>query len=132
MIKSRRRPRRRVIVCINGTRDAPPSCFEKLCGVMADVQRMYKINRVVSGCAKGGDKLGERWARSAGIPITKCPPDWNTHGKAAGFIRNETMMQLSDVLVSVWDGSSRGTEHTIELFNLNGKPVFIVPYKELS
>lgn len=66
------------------------------------------IDEVVSGCAKGADKFGERWAASFGIDVKEFPADWNKHGRSAGYIRNaemasyiEEMSRCGEVSVAV-------------------------------
>lgn len=50
------------------------------------------ITTVVSGCAAGVDSMGIDWADDKGIPCERYPADWRTHGKAAGPIRNQQML----------------------------------------
>lgn len=69
---------------------------------------------VLSGCARGADYLGEMWALDNHVPLDRYPADWNTHGKRAGFIRNEQMAAQADALIALWDGVSAGTAHMIE------------------
>lgn len=81
---------------------------------------------VVSGCAMGVDTMGEWWASANHIPIVKFPADWDTHGKRAGYIRNEEMAKYSKCLIAFWDGNSKGTKHMIDLakkYNLKLKVV---------
>lgn len=84
---------------------------------------------VVSGTAGGMDRSGEKfvgWYTStqAYISLKKFPADWNTHGKAAGHIRNKQMAEYSDALLLVWDGESKGSANMKnEMLSLN-KPVF--------
>jgi hypothetical protein len=40
--------------------------------------------------------------------------DWDKHGKAAGFIRNQEIVDNCDFVVAFWDGASRGTKDTID------------------
>lgn len=71
--------------------------------------------QVISGTANGADKLGERYSELRNFgPIAKFVPDWNKHGKRAGFIRNEAMAIWATHLVAFWDGKSKGTRHMIE------------------
>ena len=70
---------------------------------------------IVSGSARGADKLGEQFAKKCGLKLTKFPADWNKYGKAAGPIRNEEMAKYSDMLFAFWDGYSKGTKNMIEL-----------------
>lgn len=77
------------------------------------------ISEVVSGCAIGVDKLGEVFAKENNIPIKQFFPDWDLHGKSAGFIRNKAMIDYldikTDVVILIWDGSSKGTASTKKL-----------------
>lgn len=68
---------------------------------------------VVSGGARGADRLGERWADEAGCTVKRFLADWETHGKAAGIMRNIEMAQYADALLAFWDGKSKGTRHMI-------------------
>ncbi len=70
---------------------------------------------VVCGKARGADLFGEQYAKERGYAVAYFPADWDKHGKAAGFIRNEQMAQNADALVAFWDGRSRGTRNMIEL-----------------
>ena len=73
------------------------------------------ITEVVSGTARGADKLGERYARENNIPIKQFPADWVNNGKSAGYIRNEQMVRYTDSCVVFWDGKSLGTADMINL-----------------
>jgi hypothetical protein len=76
----------------------------------------FTITEVVSGHARGVDTLGETWAKKNNIPIKLFIPDWDKHGKSAGFIRNVDMIKYVEPnggLIAIWDGLSRGTNHSI-------------------
>ncbi len=47
---------------------------------------------VVQGGARGADKMARISAERHKIPFHEEPADWNTHGKAAGGIRNQLML----------------------------------------
>ena len=83
---------------------------------------------IVSGTARGADKLGERYAREKGYDIKQFPANWDKHGKSAGYIRNDEMAQYADMLIAFWDGTSKGTKHMIDLANKRGIKVEIVNY----
>ena len=70
---------------------------------------------IISGRAKGADTLGERYANERGYLTCVYPADWDSHGKAAGFIRNKEMAKNADALIAFWDGQSTGTRDMIEL-----------------
>lgn len=86
------------------------------------------ITEVVCGMARGADTLGRRFADNNGIIVQKFPADWDTHGKRAGYIRNEAMADYADRLVAFWDGHSRGTKHMINLAKKKGLQVIVVQY----
>jgi hypothetical protein len=78
----------------------------------------FTITEVVSGAARGADQMGEEWARSNGIPITRFPAEWEKYGKGAGHKRNAQMgeyaKQANGGLIAVWHEGSRGTSNMIK------------------
>jgi hypothetical protein len=83
---------------------------------------------IVSGTARGADKLGERYAADKGYSISSHPADWDKYGKSAGYIRNEEMAKEADGLVAFWDGKSRGTKHMIDLAHKYNLKVKVIEY----
>ena len=83
---------------------------------------------VVSGTARGADKIGERYARDRGISIKKFPAEWDTHGKSAGYLRNRDMADYADACVVFWDGESKGSKHMIELAEKAGLHLRVINY----
>ena len=75
---------------------------------------------VLSGGAHGADNLGEEWARRKNIPVEVYPADWALHGRKAGIMRNAYMGRQANALLAVWDGSSSGTRHMIEVARRKG------------
>lgn len=73
-----------------------------------------EITEIVSGGAKGIDKIGEMYAEINNIPLTIFKANWNKNGKKAGFIRNEEMSKYGEILIAIWDGESTGTKHMID------------------
>ena len=91
------------------------------------------ITEVVSGGAVGPDIYGEIWACENKIPIKYFPADWKKHGKAAGPIRNEEMIDYigkNGQVIIIWDGESRGTLSTIRLAKAKGITPHIKVVKE--
>ena len=68
---------------------------------------------IISGCAKGVDTLAIRYANEYNLPLMKFPADWDTHGKAAGPIRNKQMAQNATHLVAFLAPNSKGTRNMI-------------------
>lgn len=79
-----------------------------------------EIAEIVSGRARGVDKLGEQWACANGVPVAEFPADWKA-GKGAGFARNARMAEYADALLAIWDGQSHGTEDMIRRMREAGK-----------
>lgn len=84
----------------------------------------HEITSVLSGAARGVDRLGERWARDNNVALDLFPADWTTHGLDAGFIRNAEMAEKSDALIIVWDGESGGSRDMLHRMLKLEKPVF--------
>ena len=78
----------------------------------------FDIAEVLSGCARGVDRLGEIWAQHANVPVRRFPADWNAYGRRAGYIRNAEMASNADALIAIWDGRSPGTSHMIHVAHL--------------
>jgi hypothetical protein len=90
-------------------------------------QCLWPITEVVSGCARGADTLGERWAHAKRIPVKLFPADWDRDGNRAGYIRNAQMARYAEALIAFWDGKSRGTRDMIETAKAKGWRVMVVP-----
>jgi hypothetical protein len=69
----------------------------------------FHISEVVCGGAAGIDTLGRLWGDRRGILVKSFPAKWQTHGRAAGHIRNDAMAKYADALILIWDGRSKGS-----------------------
>ena len=69
------------------------------------------ITTVISGHARGADKIGERWATANLKELKIYPADWKKHDKAAGPIRNQQMLDEAkpDYVIAFPGGT--GTAH---------------------
>lgn len=74
----------------------------------------FLIKEVVCGGARGVDSLGKEWAGNK-IPVKLFLPDWDTYGNSAGYRRNIEMAKYADALIAIWDGTSKGTMHMIDI-----------------
>ncbi len=70
--------------------------------------------------------MGERYAREHGIPLEIIRADWDRYGAAAGPVRNEEIVKISDAITCFWDGKSKGTKSLIELAKQYKKPLKII------
>ncbi len=85
----------------------------------------FEITEVVSGCAIGADRLGERWALNNNVRIKEMPADWNRYGNSAGPQRNRAMAEYADAAIVIWDGKSPGSRNMIENMIRQKKPYYI-------
>jgi predicted Rossmann fold nucleotide-binding protein DprA/Smf involved in DNA uptake len=83
------------------------------------------VTGLISGGARGIDTLAEAWADSMNIPKHIIKPDYQRYGRAAPIKRNEEIAALSDMIIAIWDGKSRGTKHVIDHAEKLGKPITV-------
>lgn len=100
------------------------------CNINLFLEVMMKTNLpikklITGGCASGPDSWAESWSRVRDVGFVKFIPDWNTHGKSAGPIRNMEMAKYGDYLYAFWDGNSKGTKNMIDCMNKLNKPYTI-------
>lgn len=115
-------------ICIFGSRTFGD--YDLLCkDADARLRNCHDVT-VLCGKARGADELGERYARARGYKVEYFLADWDTHGKAAGPIRNRMMVEVADYGLAFWDGVSRGTKNTIELFIAANKPITVSLYTQ--
>ena len=105
-------------VAIVGSRDYPD-----LDAVRAYINTLPARTIVVSGGARGVDRTAANAALARGLKVEEYLAEWDKHGKAAGYLRNRTIVGVADRLVAFWDGASKGTAHSIQLANEKGIPV---------
>ena len=108
-------------VCIAGSREIED--YDLLCKVIADSNTT--ITEIVSGTARGADRLGERFALEHDILLKKFPANWNKFGKRAGYLRNKEMADYANFFIILWDGESKGTKHMIDLVYKTGKNLIL-------
>lgn len=116
--------------------------FEEVQKAITDSE--FEITQVVSGGARGVDKLGERWAVlniKGKQPYKRFPANWDDlshpdsvmkftrfgkpYNHNAGFIRNEEMAEYADALIAVWNGVSGGTADMIGRATAHGLKIYI-------
>lgn len=126
-------------VIIAGSRDFDDfpklmnSCNDILSSITDKNNNLDKI-RIVSGAARGAERLGEQYAEVAGYEVSRFPADWDGLGKRAGYVRNAEMAKYAitdgnyGVLIAFWGGKSKGTKHMIDLAEKKGLEVHIVRF----
>lgn len=76
-------------------------------GMVNDVLDALNPTDVYVGDATGADELARDWADSRGKNLNIFVADWNTHGKAAGPIRNKDMLEYA------WEECADQEDHLI-------------------
>lgn len=89
--------------------------------IQAYIQSLPKDTIIVSGHARGVDRMAETFAREAGLQVISIPADWDRLGRQAGFLRNTEIVNTCDKLVAFWDGQSKGTKDSIQKAMAMGK-----------
>lgn len=104
---------------IAGSRDFDNYSYLESCvSKFIKEHKEYNIT-IISGNARGADKLGEKFGIEHGIKVHRFKADWEKFGKSAGYIRNTQMLDFiqepncKGVVLAFWDGKSKGTKHTI-------------------
>ena len=110
-------------LAIIGSRKAPKNiAVDILPYVPADA------TEIVSGGAEGVDKAAEDIAAALSLPLRRFLPDYERYGKRAPLMRNLEIIAYADEVLAFWDGSSRGTMHSVAECIRSGKPVRVVPF----
>ena len=97
------------------------------------VLALFDIKLVIGGKARGADTIGENWAKKRKLKFKGFPANWNKHGKRAGPIRNQQMLDEGKPThaVAFWTGkrdniggtadmTRRLTAAKIEIWHIEG------------
>lgn len=84
---------------------------------------------VVHGAARGADTIAAEEAKALGLTVEAHPADWKRHGKAAGPIRNQKMIDAGpyDAVFAFPLPDSIGTRDCIERARKAGYEVAVFP-----
>ena len=77
---------------------------------------------LVHGGGPGVEKIAAQWAERNGVHQVVCKPDWDRHGRAAPFRRNEELLNLLPKGVIAFPGSGI-TENLVDRARSLGIPV---------
>jgi len=111
-------------IAIVGSRD-----YLNLDAVWRFVDSLPTNSVVISGGARGVDRVAAKAARRRGLVVVEYLADWNRYGRGAGMRRNYEIVRDCNVLATFWDGFSRGTSHAIDVARQQGKRVLHSPEK---
>lgn len=100
-------------ILITGSRDWDD--LERMIEVLAPFDDIAGPKRLNHGGARGADQMAGYIALSMGWDVEVYPADWDKHGKAAGHIRNQQMVDLgADVCLAFPKGESKGTRNCMK------------------
>ena len=82
------------------------------------------VDFIIQGGARGADYLAWQWADVRGVKVGTFNADWKAHGKQAGSIRNQQMLDEGRPdLVLAFPGGV-GTNDMIRRAEASGLPVY--------
>jgi hypothetical protein len=119
----------RVLVC--GGRDFVD------CGLLLDtldaldaLAKREVIDCLIEGDARGADRIAGAWAKRRRVDLKLFPAGWNRHGRAAGHIRDQEMLDKGepDLVVSFPGGA--GTADMVRRAQAAGIKVIKVANEE--
>lgn len=102
-------------LAIIGSRDF--NDYELLKNKVDNLRKKHpQIQTIISGGARGADKLAEQYADQHNLLKEIYYAEWDKFGKRAGFIRNKVIWDSCDIIIAFWDGKSPGTKHSVDKF----------------
>lgn len=114
-----------MILAIVGSRD-PKISYPEFKELLEEVVDIKRVEKVVSGGAKGIDAFAESWAKENNKEIVVFKPEYNLYGKRAPLIRNTKIVDFCTKVVAFPTKDSRGTLHTIQEARSKNKRIVII------
>lgn len=116
----------KVIVCGGRGFDDKMELYERLDRALAK----HPDLSIIHGAARGADTLAGQWAEDRGVPVEAFPAKWDLHGKAAGHIRNQQMLDAGAQATIAFPGGAgtndmvrRSIAHGIKVWDLRDIPL---------
>ena len=108
------------LVAITGGKEVrdPGAIFDRLDKTKAKYDDMV----LVHGGGPGVEKVAAQWAERNGVHQVVCKPDWNAHGRAAPFRRNDELLNLLPKGLIAFPGSGI-TDNLVDKARALGIPV---------
>jgi hypothetical protein len=98
---------------------------------MSQIIQMRGVPRlIIEGGASGADKMAQAWAQRMGVWFMIERPEWECHGKAAGPIRNQKMLdKYSPAVVVAFPGGTGTADMVRRAHSTDGIDVIEVQLK---
>ena len=90
---------------------------------------------IISGGARGADKLAENYAKLRNLKSIVVPAKWDVYGRSAGYRRNIEMLNMldtNDLVIAFQMNKSKGTQHTIDNAKMRGIKTIVFEYNSNS
>lgn len=91
--------------------------------IAADLYALPVGSVVVTGGARGADRLAEEHARKIGLLVAVVAAPWDFYGHSAGPLRNTGMLLLNPEIVYAYDKGGTGTADMMTKAKAAGVPV---------
>lgn len=107
----------KVIICGSREFDDYDLLKEKCDNILSKKKEAGEEIVIISGCSRGADKLGEKYAEESGYEVLKFPANWEKYGKKAGYLRNEKMAEEANACIAFLKSGEecKGTKNMISL-----------------
>jgi len=113
-----------MIILVCGSRD-----WKNIELIRDHLSRLSPVKVIHGGCS-GADMISGVIAKEIGIPVQVFPADWKSHGRSAGPIRNQKMLDEGkpDLILAFHNNidSSRGTKDMVKRAKKIGVPVDVI------
>ena len=108
------------LVAVAGGKEATDA--GKIIGQLDKLKAKYADVVLVHGGGPGAEKIAAGWAERNGVHQVVCKPDWDAHGRAAPFRRNDELLSLLPKGVIAFPGSGI-TDNLVDKARSLGIPV---------
>ncbi len=108
------------LVAVAGGKEATDA--GKIIGQLDKLKAKYADVVLVHGGGPGAEKIAAGWAERNGVHQIVCKPDWDAHGRAAPFRRNDELLSLLPKGVIAFPGSGI-TDNLVDKARTLGIPV---------
>lgn len=112
----------RALVC--GSRDFKDRAL--VYRVLDVVRSRFLVDAWMHGGYRGVDRLTDDWANDRNVECRPFPADWDQHGRRAGPIRNQEMIDVGQPTVGIAFPGGPGTADMIERLHTHEIPVYEV------
>jgi hypothetical protein len=112
----------RILVC--GGRDYTDRA--RVDRILDRVHAERGIEAIIQGTARGADQLAAEWGWDRKVRVCSYPADWQMHGKKAGALRNQSMIDEGkpDAVIAFPGGA--GTADMVKRSRDAGLPVWVI------